>query len=98
MTDVTHDRIPLAALEQGTPFADRHVGPAPAELARMLDVIGVGSLEELGQAAVPEGIRERDLHMALPEPATESEALAELRERARRNTPHTEMIGLGYHP
>jgi len=94
----TEDRIPLAALEHGTPFADRHVGPLPAELARMLDVIGVGSLEELGQAAVPEGIRERDLHMALPEPATESEALAELRERARRNTPHTEMIGLGYHP
>ena len=94
----TEDRIPLAALEHGTPFADRHVGPLPAELARMLDVIGVGSLEELAQSAVPSGIRERDLHLALPEPATEAEALAELRERASRNRPHTEMIGLGYHP
>ncbi|MFR9731634.1 aminomethyl-transferring glycine dehydrogenase [Saccharopolyspora sp. MS10] len=94
----TEDRIPLAALEHGTPFADRHVGPLPAELARMLDVIGVGSLEELGQAAVPEGIRERDLHLALPEPATEAEALAQLRDLARLNTPRTEMIGLGYHP
>ncbi len=94
----TEDRIPLAALEHGTPFADRHVGPLPAELARMLDVIGVGSLEELAQSAVPSGIRERDLHLALPEPATEAEALAELRERAGRNRPHTEMIGLGYHP
>ena len=65
----TEDRIPLAALEHGTPFADRHVGPLPAELARMLDVIGVGSLEELAQSAVPSGIRERDLHLALPEPA-----------------------------
>ncbi|MGW5646301.1 aminomethyl-transferring glycine dehydrogenase [Saccharopolyspora sp. NPDC003752] len=97
MTDVTHDRIPLAALEHGTPFADRHVGPMPAELARMLDVIGVGSLEELGQNAVPDTIREGDLQLALPEPATESEALAELRELARRCRPHTEMIGLGYY-
>ncbi|CAM03113.1 glycine dehydrogenase [Saccharopolyspora erythraea NRRL 2338] len=97
MTDVTHDRIPLAALEHGTPFADRHVGPAPAELAHMLDVIGVGSLEELGQSAVPEGIRERDLHLALPEPATEAQALAELRELAGRCRPHAEMIGLGYY-
>ncbi|GAB2670598.1 aminomethyl-transferring glycine dehydrogenase [Saccharopolyspora gloriosae] len=94
----TEDRIPLAALEHGTPFADRHVGPLPAELARMLDVIGVGSLEELGQAAVPEGIRERDLQLALPEPATEAEALKQLRDLARLNSPHTEMIGLGYYP
>lgn len=98
MTDVTNDRIPLAALEHGTPFADRHVGPMPAELARMLDVIGVGSLEELGNAAVPPGIRERDLHLALPEPATEAEALGELSELADRCRPHTEMIGLGYYP
>ncbi|GAA2792230.1 aminomethyl-transferring glycine dehydrogenase [Saccharopolyspora taberi] len=97
MTDVTHDRIPLAALEHGTPFADRHVGPAPAELAHMLEVIGVGSLEELGQHAVPEGIRERDLELALPEPATEAQALAELRSRAQRCRPHAEMIGLGYY-
>lgn len=97
MTDVTQDRIPLAALEHGTPFADRHVGPMPAELAHMLDVIGVGSLEELGQNAVPDTIREGDLQLALPGPATESEALAELRELARRCRPHAEMIGLGYY-
>ncbi|MER5392408.1 aminomethyl-transferring glycine dehydrogenase [Saccharopolyspora sp. NPDC002686] len=97
MSDVTHDRIPLAALEHGTPFADRHVGPSPAELARMLDVIGVGSLEELGRSAVPDAIREDDLRLALPEPATETAALAELRDLARRCHPHTEMIGLGYY-
>ncbi|WP_440901758.1 aminomethyl-transferring glycine dehydrogenase [Actinosynnema sp.] len=94
---MTQDRIPLAALEHGTPFADRHVGPRPAELARMLDVIGVGSLEELAQRAVPESIREGDLALDLPEPATETEALAELRALAARNRPMTQMIGLGYH-
>ncbi|MHA6803422.1 aminomethyl-transferring glycine dehydrogenase [Salinifilum ghardaiensis] len=97
MTDVTHDRIPLAALEHGTPFADRHVGPTPAELARMLDVVGVGSLEELADKAVPSGIRERDLQLELPEPATEAQALAELRDLAQRCTPRTQMIGLGYY-
>ncbi|SDP72489.1 aminomethyl-transferring glycine dehydrogenase [Lentzea jiangxiensis] len=94
---MTQDRIPLAALEHGTPFADRHVGPRPAELARILDVIGVGSLEELAQHAVPSSIHERDLVLDLPAPATETEALAELRELASRNRPMTQMIGLGYY-
>jgi len=94
---MTQDRIPLAALEHGTPFADRHVGPRPAELARILDVIGVGSLEELAQRAVPPSIREGDLVLDLPDPATETEALAELRELASRNRPMTQMIGLGYY-
>ncbi|KAA2254059.1 aminomethyl-transferring glycine dehydrogenase [Solihabitans fulvus] len=94
---MTQDRIPLAALEHGTPFADRHVGPRPAELARILDVIGVGSLEELAQRAVPPSIRERELVLDLPAPATEFEALAELRALAARNRPMTQMIGLGYH-
>ncbi|GAA1352888.1 aminomethyl-transferring glycine dehydrogenase [Saccharothrix algeriensis] len=94
---MSQDRIPLAALEHGTPFADRHVGPRPAELARILDVIGVGSLEELAQRAVPGSIRERDLELALPAPATETEALAELRALAARNRPLKQMIGLGYY-
>ncbi|MBC6450985.1 aminomethyl-transferring glycine dehydrogenase [Actinokineospora xionganensis] len=90
-------RIPLAALEHGTLFADRHVGPRPAELAKILDVIGVGSLEELAQRAVPESIRERDMGLELPPPATEVGSLAELRELASRNRTLTQMIGLGYY-
>ncbi|MCP3802142.1 aminomethyl-transferring glycine dehydrogenase [Allokutzneria sp. A3M-2-11 16] len=97
MTQPTPDRIPLAALEHGTPFADRHVGPRPAELARMLDVVGVGSLEELAQRAVPSSIHEKDLTLALPAPATEAQALAELRELAGRNRLAVQMIGLGYY-
>ncbi|HET9143667.1 aminomethyl-transferring glycine dehydrogenase [Actinophytocola sp.] len=94
---MTRDRIPLAALEHGTPFADRHVGPRPTELAQMLDVIGVGSLEELVEHAVPESIRERELAIELPAPATEAESLAELRALAGRNRPMVQMIGLGYY-
>ncbi|HWE91235.1 MAG TPA: glycine dehydrogenase (aminomethyl-transferring), partial [Pseudonocardiaceae bacterium] len=94
---MTTDRIPLAALEHGTPFADRHIGPRPDELARMLDVIGVGSLDELAERAVPASIRDRELAVTLPPPASESQALAELRALAARNRPMVQMIGLGYH-
>ncbi len=99
MTDsMNRDRVPLAALEDGTQFADRHIGPRAAELSRMLDVIGVGSMEELVEQAVPESIREQvgGPDLELPPPATETQALAELRALAGRNTTLTQMIGLGY--
>ncbi|HEX5400982.1 MAG TPA: aminomethyl-transferring glycine dehydrogenase [Pseudonocardiaceae bacterium] len=95
---MTDDRIPLAALEHGTSFADRHVGPRPAELAKMLDVVGVGSLDELADRAIPPSIREQTAHVVgIPDPATEAQALAELRALAATNRPMVQMIGLGYH-
>ncbi|ONI87495.1 glycine dehydrogenase (aminomethyl-transferring) [Actinosynnema sp. ALI-1.44] len=94
---MTQDRISLADLEHGTPFADRHIGPRPGELARILELVGVGSLDKLAERAVPDSIREDDLVMDLPPAATEAEALAELRALAARNRPITQMIGLGYY-
>jgi glycine dehydrogenase len=91
------DRLSLASLEQGAAFADRHIGPGPAELARILDVIGVGSLDELAERAVPASIREPRPVIDLPEPASEAQALAELRALAASNRPMVQMIGLGYH-
>ncbi|MFN2496891.1 MAG: aminomethyl-transferring glycine dehydrogenase [Pseudonocardiaceae bacterium] len=91
------DRRPLAELEHGTPFADRHIGPRPDELARMLETIGVGSLEELAQRALPSALAEPDAVPDLPAPATEAQSLAELRERADRCHPRVPMIGMGYH-
>ncbi|MFC0106516.1 aminomethyl-transferring glycine dehydrogenase [Kibdelosporangium aridum] len=94
---MTQDRISLADLEHGTPFADRHIGPRNGEIAKILDVVGVDSLETLAQRAVPDSIRETNLVMDLPPAATEAEALAELRALAARNRPITQMIGLGYY-
>ena len=91
------DHTPLAELERGVPFADRHIGPRAAELERMLATIGVGSLEELAERAVPGGIRDREpAPTSLPPAATEPEVLAELRALAERNTVTVPMIGLGY--
>jgi glycine dehydrogenase len=93
----TPDRRPLSELEHGTPFADRHIGPRPAELARMLATIGVESLNELAQRALPRVLADPDSVPDLPAPATEAQALAELRERASRCHPRVSMIGMGYH-
>ncbi|QKT07387.1 aminomethyl-transferring glycine dehydrogenase [Gordonia sp. X0973] len=84
-------------------FADRHVGPDADELARILDVIGVASLDELAQRAVPSNIADRvadsvpDGLAALPDPLSEVQTLARLRELADRNTVRRSMIGLGYY-
>ncbi|GAA4538370.1 aminomethyl-transferring glycine dehydrogenase [Pseudonocardia xishanensis] len=90
------DRPTLAELVD-PPFADRHVGPRPAELERMLAAIGAGSLEELGERALPPSIRDSaPVPTSIPEAASETEMLAELRELADRNTVTVPMIGLGY--
>ena len=79
-----------------TGFRSRHVGPRGDEIATMLDAIGVGSIDELVDQAVPSSIRSTE-PLDLPEAASEEEALAELRALADRNVVRTSMIGLGYH-
>ena len=37
-------------------FAQRHIGPAGADQARMLETVGYASLDELTEAALPAGI------------------------------------------
>jgi glycine dehydrogenase len=90
-------RPSLQDLERGVPFAERHIGPRDAELARMLGVIGVDSLDDLAALAVPDTIRDAvAAPSTLPPPASEGEVLAELRALAARNTVTVPMIGLGY--
>jgi glycine dehydrogenase len=76
-------------------FADRHVGPRPDDIARMLDRVGHGSLDDLMAAAVPKAIASRTLD--LPDPLSEHDAARELRRLAELNRPAESMIGLGYH-
>ncbi len=85
-------------------FADRHIGPDADAVATMLKIIGVGSLDELADKALPAGIL--DALSAdgvapgldqLPQAATEELALAELRALADANTVAVSMIGQGYY-
>ncbi|MGS2615843.1 aminomethyl-transferring glycine dehydrogenase [Micromonospora sp. LZ34] len=77
-------------------FAARHIGPDPDDERRMLETVGYDSIDELMDAAIPEVIRWHGT-LDLPAPATEQEAIAELRALAARNTVAVSMIGLGYH-
>jgi glycine dehydrogenase len=84
--------IPFAVGE----FAARHIGPSGGEQRAMLDVLGYGSLEDLMSAALPGSVPPAGL-AGLPAPLTETEAIAELRRLAARNTVKTSMIGQGFH-
>jgi glycine dehydrogenase len=77
-------------------FADRHIGPASGDVARMLGALGLESLDELIDQAVPPAIRD-DKPLALDEPLSEPGALAHLRELAGRNRVFTPLIGQGYY-
>jgi glycine dehydrogenase len=84
-------------------FADRHIGPDADAIGTMLKTIGVSSLDELAEKALPAGILDAlsadgiapGLDV-LPPAASETEALAELRALAESNTVAVSMIGQGY--
>jgi len=87
--------VTLLELEGAAPFATRHIGPSRDEQAKMLAVVGHGSLNDLTEAAVPELIR-ASAALDLPDAVSEAEALAELRCLAQANRVTTPMLGLGY--
>jgi glycine dehydrogenase len=76
-------------------FARRHIGPDQREIAGMLELLGVPSLDALMAETLPAGIRFAGT-LALPPPATEHEVLAELTELAARNQVWRSFIGMGY--
>lgn len=89
-------RRSLQDLEQRTDFVRRHIGPGPDQQRLMLDELGIDSLADLLDKAVPKTIR-WDGSLDLPAELTEPEALARLRRIAERNTVVTSMIGMGYY-
>ena len=77
-------------------FANRrHIGPSPAEMAEMLQAVGVQSLDELIDQTVPASIRQSTpLGWA---PLSEHDLLARMRAVASRNKVMTSLIGQGYY-
>ncbi len=76
-------------------FADRHIGPRPADIEKMLATVGTGSLDDLIAQTVPGSIL--DTTLDLPPAMSESEVVSRLQELASRNKRMTSLIGLGYH-
>jgi len=88
--------LPLQDLLDRGGFLPRHIGPDEADLTRMLDVIGVDSVEQLLEHTIPESIREPE-PLALPPPVPEAEVIALLRALADRNEVVTSLIGAGWY-
>jgi glycine dehydrogenase len=76
-------------------FADRHIGPGPDDIEKMLATIGAASLDDLVAETIPASIIDTDLD--LPLALSEGGAVARLRELASQNVVMTSLIGLGYH-
>ena len=77
-------------------FASRHIGPREKDLKKMLQKIGVSSLDELINQTIPSNIRLKK-PLNLPEGLSEFEYLKELKIIASRNKLFKSYIGLGYY-
>ena len=78
-------------------FANRrHIGPSPEEIASMLRVLGVASLDQLIDETVPASIRQK-LPLEFGKPLSERAGLDKMRETANKNQVLTSLIGQGYH-
>ena len=83
-------------LNTAVKFESRHNGPTEAEVAAMLEKIGVSSLTELINQTVPQSIQlERPLQ--LPAAQLESDFLKNFKKLASKNKVFTSFIGLGYY-
>ena len=77
-------------------FIARHIGPDASDRARMLDAIGIESLDALVASALPDSIA-LDRPLGLPGPRSEADVLAELQGLAGRNRVLRSYIGQGYY-
>ena len=82
--------------QQANEFANRHIGPNEQETKQMLDLIGLASLDELIDKAIPASIRNKQ-EIDITQPVSENEYLAELRGVAGKNKIFKTYIGQGYY-
>ncbi len=77
-------------------FSERHVGPNSSELKKILNAIGVKSIDHLLNDTIPDSIR-INKKLNLPDSITEHEFLKEIKSLSYKNEKFKTYIGLGYH-
>ncbi|MGB7316866.1 MAG: aminomethyl-transferring glycine dehydrogenase [Planktotalea sp.] len=78
-------------------FANRrHIGPSPAEMAQMLDVVGAKDLGALIDDTLPKAIRQA-VPLKFGKAKSERELLHHMKVVAGKNKVLTSLIGQGYH-
>ncbi|MDD4933042.1 MAG: glycine dehydrogenase (aminomethyl-transferring), partial [Methylacidiphilaceae bacterium] len=81
--------------EEPASFLKRHIGPGPREEEEMRKVLGFSSAEALTDAIIPRSVRTR-APLQLPEALSEADALAALRDLAKKNRIFRSYLGMGY--
>jgi len=77
-------------------FSQRHIGPSLHEQRKMLDEIGVSSIQELVDQTIPSQIK-LDKKMDLPKALSESRFIEHLYQMGKKNKNYRSYIGLGYY-
>lgn len=85
----------LELLEQTELFLRRHIGPDARQIGQMLQALGLSSLRELVEKAVPPAIRSSQ-PLQLGSPCPEQQVLAELKAMAAQNQVWRSFLGMGY--
>ncbi|PPR64803.1 MAG: Glycine dehydrogenase (decarboxylating) [Alphaproteobacteria bacterium MarineAlpha4_Bin2] len=93
MPDATSSMIEL---EQTKDFSTRHIGPRDTDITSMLSEIGVGSLDELIDIALPSTILDT-APLKLSTGRSEADVISELRKIADANHVMKSLIGTGYY-
>ena len=77
-------------------FSGRHIGPGKKEIEKMLDFVGVKSIDALIDETIPLSIRMKE-PLKLPEGINEQEYINLLKEIGAKNKIYKSYIGLGYY-
>ncbi len=77
-------------------FKNRHIGINEADKKKMLGVIGLSSMEELINQAIPSDIRLAE-PLSLPKALSEAEYAEEIAQIASQNRIFTSYIGMGWY-
>jgi glycine dehydrogenase len=77
-------------------FESRHIGPSANEVEKMLELIGIDSIETLINETVPNSIRSPK-SLDIPNPISEQEFLEEIRIIGQKNKVFRSLIGQGYY-
>jgi len=77
-------------------FSSRHIGPDSSEKQKMIETIGVSSMEDLIHQTIPAQIR-LTKSLNIPEGLSEQDFLSHMAEKSELNTVNKSFIGLGYH-
>ena len=86
----------LTSLETSGDFIRRHIGPDTAQIAAMLESLGLDKLDDVIARAIPATIVSTK-PFALRETISEQEVIADLQRMCQRNQIFVSMIGMGYY-